>query len=90
MVTTIWRVLIFGLILTPRLSAQEPPVVFDGDNNDRALGAQSKDEATSPDGKACTALAAEEKLPWLVNSAEFVQPPFTAVVTVGPRDSWKR
>jgi hypothetical protein len=28
MVTTIWRVLIFGLTLMPWLSAQEPPVAF--------------------------------------------------------------
>jgi len=52
--------------------------------------AQSNDEPTGSDAKACAALAGDGKLPWSVNSAGFVQPPFTAYVAVGPRDKWKR
>ena len=52
--------------------------------------AQSSDEATLSDAKGCAALAGDGNLPWSVNSAGFVQPPFTAYVAVGPRDKWKR
>lgn len=52
--------------------------------------AQSSDEATLSDAKGCAALAGDGKLPWSVNSAGFVQSPFTAYVAVGPRDKWKR
>ena len=55
-----------------------------------ALWAQPNEKATDSDVKACAALSGEGKLPWSVNSAEFVQPPFTAFVAVGPRDSWRK
>jgi hypothetical protein len=55
-----------------------------------ALWAQSNDRANTSDVKACAALVGDGKLPWSVNSAEFVQPPLTVFVTVGPRDSWRK
>jgi feruloyl esterase len=90
MVTTIWRVLILGLTLAPWLSAQERPVAFVDVTGVPALGAPSSDDATGSDAKACAALAGDGKLPWSVNSAGFVHPPFTASVAVGPPDSWKK
>lgn len=90
MVARKWRILILGLTLAPWLSAQEGQVPFVEVTGVSAFQAQSSDEATGSDAKACAALAADGKLPWSVNSAGFVQPPFTAFVAVGPRDSWKR
>jgi hypothetical protein len=89
MVARIWRVLILGLSLAPSLCAQERPVFLDVAVVP-SLGAQSNGKAIDSDVKACTALANERKLPWAVNSAEFVQPPLTVFVTVGPRDSWRK
>jgi len=51
-----------------------------------ALWAQSNDKATESDAKACAALVGDGKLPWSVNSAGFVHPPFTTSVAVGPHD----
>jgi feruloyl esterase len=55
-----------------------------------ALWAQSNDKANDSDVTACAALVGDGKLPRSVSSAEFVQPPLTVFVTVGPRDSWKK
>lgn len=50
-----------------------------------ALQAQSND-ANASDVKACAALAQAGQLPWSVNSAEFVLPPFTTPVSIsGPQ-----
>jgi feruloyl esterase len=51
-----------------------------------ALWAQSNDKASESDVKACAALVGDGKLPWSVSSAEFVRPPFTTSVAVGPHD----
>ena len=55
-----------------------------------ALWPQSNRKANDSDAKACAALAGDGKLPWSVNSAGFVQPPFTALVAAGPRENWKK
>jgi feruloyl esterase len=49
------------------------------------LWAQSKDEASAPEVKACASLAGEGKAPWSVNSAEFIRPPFATPRAVGTR-----
>jgi feruloyl esterase len=91
--THIRRLLILLLTLetlSPWLNAQERPVAFVDVTVDSALRAQSNDEANDSDVKACAALAGDGKPPWSVNSAEFVNPPLTVFVTVGPRDSWRK
>jgi feruloyl esterase len=55
-----------------------------------ALLAQSNDKASESDVKACAALVGDGKLPWSVSSAEFVRPPLTTSVAVGPHDGRKK
>jgi feruloyl esterase len=87
------RLLILSLTLaalSPWLNAQERTVAFVDVPVDSALGPQSNEKANDSDVKACAALGGEGKSPWSVNSAEFVQPPLTVFVAVGPRESWRK
>jgi feruloyl esterase len=48
-----------------------------------AVSAQTHNEPTASDRKACTSLAGAGSSPWSVESAEFVQPPFGIAVRRG-------